>query len=62
MANIFQIKRRSASSPLSSALPTGLKNGELAFNDFDNTLFYGKGNVGCGLGFVCFFPCICGSI
>jgi hypothetical protein len=48
MANIFQIKRRSASSPLSSALPTGLKNGELAFNEFDNTLFYGKGNDGSG--------------
>jgi len=48
MANIIRIKRRLASSPLGTTPPTGLKNAELAFNEVDNTLYYGKGDNGNG--------------
>jgi len=38
MANIFQIKRRTSGS---AGAPASLANGELAFNEVDNTLYYG---------------------
>lgn len=41
MANIIRIKRRAGSS----GAPPSLFNGELAFNENDNILYYGSGNV-----------------
>ena len=38
MANIIQIKRRTSGS---AGAPASLANGELAFNEVDNTLYYG---------------------
>lgn len=46
MANILRIKRR-AGSGLTGA-PSSLKNAELAFNEADNTLYYGFGDDGSG--------------
>ena len=46
MANQIRIKRRSSSG--SSGAPSALKNGELAFNEADNTLYYGYGDDGSG--------------
>lgn len=45
MANILRIKRRA--SGLAGA-PGSLENAELAFNEVDNTLYYGKGTGGVG--------------
>jgi len=41
MSNIFQIKRRLLNSGLGEGA-TGLVSGELAFNEIDNTLYYGN--------------------
>ena len=46
MANILRIKRRSGSG--ASGAPDSLENAELAFNEADNTLYYGKGTSGAG--------------
>jgi len=46
MANTIRIKRRAASG--SSGAPTTLKNGEIAFNENDKTLYYGLGDDGSG--------------
>lgn len=45
MANTLRIKRRVSGSP---GAPTSLANAELAFNEVDNTLYYGKGTGGEG--------------
>jgi hypothetical protein len=38
MANIFQIKRRTSGQ---SGAPAALQNGELAYNEVNDTLYYG---------------------
>lgn len=38
MANIFQIKRRKTGA---AGAPTEIANGELAYNEIDNILYYG---------------------
>lgn len=43
MANTFRIKRRVTGV---AGAPTTLKSAELAFNEVDSTLYYGKGNDG----------------
>lgn len=43
MANKVRIKRRSSGSP---GAPASLENAELAFNEVDDTLYYGKGSGG----------------
>lgn len=45
MANTIRIKRRVSGSP---GAPGSLENAELAFNELDNTLYYGKGTGGAG--------------
>lgn len=46
MANTLRIKRRASGA---AGAPETLKNAELAFNEVDNTLYYGKGlDVGTG--------------
>lgn len=45
MANTLRIKRRASGSP---GAPASLANAELAFNEVDNTLYYGKGTGGAG--------------
>ena len=45
MANTIRIKRRATGS---SGAPASLKNAELAFNEVDQTLYYGKGVDGEG--------------
>jgi hypothetical protein len=40
MANIIRIKRRGSGA---AGAPVSLKNAELAFNEVDNTLYYGRG-------------------
>ena len=45
MANILRIKRRAAGVAVA---PSSLQNAELAFNEVDNTLYYGKGTGGAG--------------
>lgn len=40
MATIFRVRRRATGLP---GAPSGLLNGELAFNEVDNILYYGKG-------------------
>lgn len=45
MANTLRIKRRASGSP---GAPSTLANAELAFNEVDNTLYYGKGTGGTG--------------
>ena len=46
MANTIRIKRRSSAG--AAGAPTGLANAELAFNEADDTLYYGKGTGGAG--------------
>lgn len=46
MANILRIRRRSDSG--AAGAPSSLENAELAFNEADNTLYYGKGTSGAG--------------
>lgn len=45
MANTIRIKRRASGSP---GAPASLENAELAFNEVDNILYYGKGTGGAG--------------
>lgn len=45
MANTIRIRRRSSGA---SGAPSSLENAELAFNEVDNTLYYGKGSNGAG--------------
>jgi hypothetical protein len=45
MANTIRIKRRATGD---SGAPSSLENAELAFNEVDNTLYYGKGTGGAG--------------
>lgn len=45
MANTVRIKRRITGN---SGAPSTLKNAELAYNEVDNTLYYGKGDLGDG--------------
>jgi hypothetical protein len=45
MANTLRIKRRTTGL---AGAPSGLENAELAFNEVDNTLYYGKGTGGAG--------------
>lgn len=46
MANILRIKRRAGGG--AAGAPSSLKNAELAFNEADNTLYYGYGDDGTG--------------
>jgi hypothetical protein len=46
MANILRIKRRASGG--SAGAPSALENAELAFNEADDTLYYGKGTGGVG--------------
>ncbi len=46
MANILRIKRRAGGG--AAGAPSSLKNAELAFNEADNTLYYGYGDDGSG--------------
>ena len=41
MSNVFQIKRRLRGGAPVDIVPNTLKNGELAFSEVDNTLYYG---------------------
>lgn len=45
MANTIRIKRRASGG---TGAPVSLENAELAFNEVDNTLYYGKGTGGAG--------------
>jgi hypothetical protein len=45
MPNTIRIKRRSTGN---AGAPASLENAELAFNEVDNTLYYGKGSGGSG--------------
>jgi hypothetical protein len=45
MANTLRVKRRASGSP---GAPSSLANAELAFNEVDDTLYYGKGTGGAG--------------
>jgi phage-related tail fiber protein len=45
MANTLRIKRRASGSP---GAPASLANAELAFNEVDEVLYYGKGTGGAG--------------
>ena len=45
MANTVRIKRRASGS---SGAPSSLENAELAFNEVDDTLYYGEGTGGAG--------------
>ena len=46
MANTIRIKRRGSAG--ATGAPDSLENAELAFNEADNTLYYGKGTGGAG--------------
>lgn len=46
MANTIRIKRRSGTG--ATGAPSSLKNAELAYNEADDTLYYGKGSDGSG--------------
>ncbi len=46
MANVIRIKRRAAGG--ASGAPASLKTAEMAYNEQDNTLYYGFGNDGSG--------------
>lgn len=46
MANIVRIKRRAAGG--AAGAPSSLENAELAFNEQDDVLYYGKGTGGAG--------------
>lgn len=45
MANEIRIKRRASGA---AGAPAGLKNAEIAYNEVDDTLYYGKGTTGGG--------------
>jgi hypothetical protein len=45
MANTIRIKRRSSGD---AGAPSSLENAELAFNEVDDTLYYGEGTGGAG--------------
>ena len=45
MANIVRVKRRTSGD---AGAPSSLNNAELAFNEVDNILYYGKGTGGAG--------------
>lgn len=45
MANILRIKRRATGA---TGAPSSLQNAELAFNEVDDVLYYGKGTGGAG--------------
>ena len=45
MPNTVRIKRRTSGS---AGAPSSLENAELAFNEVDNTLYYGEGTGGAG--------------
>jgi hypothetical protein len=45
MSNTLRIKRRASGA---SGAPSSLSNAELAFNEVDDTLYYGKGSGGAG--------------
>ena len=47
MANTLRIKRRAAGG--AAGAPASLANAELAFNEQDNTLYYGTGTGGAGI-------------
>lgn len=57
MANTLRIKRRASGSP---GAPTSLANAELAYNEVDDVLYYGKGTGGAG-GTATTVPAIAGS-
>lgn len=57
MANTLRIKRRASGSP---GAPTSLANAELAYNEVDDILYYGKGTGGAG-GTATTIPAIAGS-
>jgi hypothetical protein len=44
MADVFRIKRRSAAG--AAGAPASLAASEIAYNEKDDTLYYGKGNSG----------------
>ena len=46
MANVLRIKRRAAGG--AAGAPSSLENAELAYNEQDNTLYYGFGTGGAG--------------
>jgi hypothetical protein len=46
MANTIRIKRRSSAG--AAGAPSSLENAELAYNEADDTLYYGKGTGGAG--------------
>ena len=46
MPNTLRIKRRSSAG--AAGAPSSLENAELAFNEADNTLYYGTGTGGAG--------------
>lgn len=45
MSNVIRIKRRASGA---AGAPASLQNAELAFNEVDNVLYYGKGTGGAG--------------
>lgn len=51
MSNIIRIKRRLDDGSVSavSGAPASLYNAEMAFNEVDNTLYYGRGDNGSGV-------------
>ena len=51
MSNTLRIKRRASSG--STGAPSSLANAELAFNEADDTLYYGKGTGGAGGWLLC---------
>jgi phage-related tail fiber protein len=57
MANTLRIKRRASGSP---GAPTSLANAELAYNEVDDVLYYGKGTAGAG-GTATTIPAIAGA-
>jgi hypothetical protein len=46
MSNTLRIKRRASTG--AAGAPASLANAELAYNEADNTLYYGKGTGGAG--------------
>lgn len=57
MANTIRIKRRTSGSP---GAPTSLQNAELAYNEVEDVLYYGKGTGGVG-GTATTIPAIAGA-
>ena len=49
MSNIIRIKRRLDEVGALSGAPASLYNAEMAFNEVDNTLYYGRGDNGSGM-------------